>query len=484
MRKTSIIFLTLLLTCGLFVQGFGQEETQPEKEKKSRTTDFSKWKLGLHVSMLQFYGDMGSEFFEFKPVSGAVDLTVARILNPSFDIEGAFMGGNLDYVDNDVKLVDTKVYDLTAKVVYKFNNGYILKEEAVVSPFIFAGAGAVKSDFGYDFTAPLGVGLNFRIDEYMNFQVRSQYKWNTDADYDFFQHSAGFVFNLGKKNVDSDGDGLLDRDDACPNVAGIAAFQGCPDTDGDGIKDSEDTCPEVAGIAAFQGCPDTDGDGIQDSEDPCPTVKGVDAFKGCPDTDGDGIQDGEDKCPKVKGIVAFQGCPDTDGDGIADPEDKCPKVAGITALMGCPDADADGITDAEDKCPNEAGIAENQGCPELDEETVKVLEEALEGIQFESGKDILKAVSYEKLDNVARIMQMHPEYNLLIDGHTDSAGDDTKNMELSKRRAEMALKYLADKGIEANRMTATGYGETKPIADNSTPAGRAQNRRVEFTIKF
>ncbi len=115
---------------------------------------------------------------------------------------------------------------------------------------------------------------------------------------------------------DTDGDGILDKDDKCPTVPGVAKYQGCPvpDTDGDGINDENDKCPTVKGIAKYQGCPipDTDKDGINDEEDKCPTVPGLARYQGCPipDTDGDGVNDEEDKCPTVKGTVANNGCPE------------------------------------------------------------------------------------------------------------------------------------------------------------------------------
>lgn len=254
------------------------------------------------------------------------------------------------------------------------------------------------------------------------------------------------------------------------------------DLDGDGIADANDKCPEVAGTTAFDGCPptDTDKDGVYDSEDNCPTVYGK--IKGCPDTDNDGIIDNEDDCPKVAGKI--KGCPDSDGDGIIDKTDVCPNTAGTAAMSGCPDSDGDGVADNNDKCPNEAGIAKNKGCPEVDEETTSVLLEALKGVQFESGKDIIKVSSFGILNKVVDVMQRHSEFGLKISGHTDSQGRDDANLDLSKRRAAAVKKFIADHGIKEDRMESDGYGETVPVADNATASGRAKNRRVEFEIMY
>jgi outer membrane protein OmpA-like peptidoglycan-associated protein len=120
----------------------------------------------------------------------------------------------------------------------------------------------------------------------------------------------------------------------------------------------------------------------------------------------------------------------------------------------------------------------------VEEEVIKVFTQALTGILFETGKDVIKPSSFPILNDVVRIMNDNPEFNLGINGHTDNVGDDAKNLDLSQRRADAVKKYLADKGVAAGRMTTKGFGETMPIADNNTAAGRTKNRRVEFKVNF
>ncbi|HRH62262.1 MAG TPA: OmpA family protein, partial [Bacteroidia bacterium] len=180
----------------------------------------------------------------------------------------------------------------------------------------------------------------------------------------------------------------------------------------------------------------------------------------------------------------LQGCPDADMDGITDDVDQCPNAKGNAANAGCPDSDADGVLDKNDKCPTVAGIAENSGCPEIKKETLQLFEQALTGIQFETGKDIIKKQSFSILDNVVTVMKENPSYLLSIEGHTDNQGDDAKNLVLSENRAKAVLKYLSDKGVNSIRLTALGYGESKPKHSNDTKEGRAKNRRVEFIVKF
>ncbi|MBC7536118.1 MAG: OmpA family protein [Ferruginibacter sp.] len=232
---------------------------------------------------------------------------------------------------------------------------------------------------------------------------------------------------------------------------------------------------------------DTDLDGVVDSIDNCPTTFGLASLNGCPDRDGDGIADIKDNCPDVAGVAKYQGCPipDTDGDGVNDDEDKCPSVAGIAKYQGCPipDSDADGVNDEVDKCPNRAGTISNQGCPVIAKEVIEKFNYAAKNVFFATGSFTLLPKSFKSLNEVASLMATDESLLLSIDGHTDAQGADDKNMTLSDNRAAAVKTYLVSKGVSENRVVSTGYGETKPIADNKTAAGRAKNRRVEMGVK-
>jgi len=232
----------------------------------------------------------------------------------------------------------------------------------------------------------------------------------------------------------------------------------------------------VPGIAAMKGCPDTDNDGITDAKDKCPRDAGPAVTMGCPDRDGDGITDKDDKCPGDKGPASTMGCPDRDGDGVADKDDACPDKRGDSAHKGCPDTDGDGIYDDSDRCIDQPGVAAMMGCPEI--------KSAVQLVQFETGKAVLLKKSYKVLDEIVTVMKSKTDYRLNISGHTDDSGEDKTNQALSESRTKTCYDYLVSKGIAANRITSAGFGETKPISDNKTEAGREQNRRVEFELSF
>ncbi|MEZ4906484.1 MAG: thrombospondin type 3 repeat-containing protein [Saprospiraceae bacterium] len=477
------------------------------------------WAVGYHVGSFQYNGDYGSQFFDFDPFRLFQRVTVSRYLNPHFDLELGGEWGTTGYYNDETESNSFKdgIKQVTGVVHYKFLGDTRLR------PYLTAGLGATwfkpvdnyNGEKSTDFCVPLGLGLDYDIAPLATLSLQCIYGVNFGNTYDanttddkndnWLNPSLGIKINFGKQ--DADGDGIADSKDLCPDVPGLAQFNGCPDTDGDGVQDSEDACPEIpglvelrgcpdsdgdgiadkddmcpnkAGLAKFNGCPDTDGDGVKDSDDECPTVAGT--VKGCPDTDGDGIADKYDKCPNEAGLAKFSGCPDTDHDGFVDSEDECPTVAGT--IKGCPDTDGDGISDKYDKCPNVFGVAANNGCPAVKEEVKAVLTNAMEGVYFDTNSAKIKKESYSVLNNVVKVMQDNPAYKLQIDGYTDNRGNDAFNLQLSKDRAKSVKEYLISKGVAANRLSSEGYGEKMPKATNDTAAGRAKNRRVEFTVNY
>lgn len=364
-----------------------------------------------------------------------------------------------------------------------------------------------------------GANLNFRLGQSIYFTPRVEFQSPFSDDDELFQNvivGLGLFFRPGAPKVDNDrdddgilnendacpddpgplatlgcpdadGDNIPDKDDRCVNEPGTAATQGCPDGDGDGIADKDDDCPETPGLVNLRGCPDTDGDGVRDSDDDCVNEPGPASNNGCPepaDADGDGVPDETDKCPTEPGTPALMGCPDNDGDGIANADDRCPDQRGTARFNGCPDSDSDGTPDPDDRCVNEPGPVSNLGCPEIAEEDKTIIEFAIQNVNFETGSATLTASSRDVLDQVADILNRYPAYSLAIGGHTDSVGSEETNQRLSERRAQAVYNYLVNEdGIDPSRMTATGYGESQPIASNINREGRSQNRRVEFDLK-
>jgi outer membrane protein OmpA-like peptidoglycan-associated protein len=207
------------------------------------------------------------------------------------------------------------------------------------------------------------------------------------------------------------------------------------------------------------------------------------------DSDGDGVPDVDDLCPDVPGPAEHRGCPlftDRDGDGVSDDIDRCPELPGPKENFGCPwpDRDGDKVADKDDRCPDEPGPPESQGCPRRASGLIVVRRDRIElkqQIHFQPNRAKILRDSYEVLDEVAEAIRDAP-VAVRIEGHTDNVGKRKENVSLSQARADAVREYLIRGGVGEKRLTAVGYGPKRPIASNSTRAGRKLNRRVEFRL--
>ncbi|MBW2465962.1 MAG: OmpA family protein [Deltaproteobacteria bacterium] len=207
------------------------------------------------------------------------------------------------------------------------------------------------------------------------------------------------------------------------------------------------------------------------------------------DSDGDGVGDSRDLCPDTpEGVkVDNVGCPlDRDGDGIPDYLDKCPDTpSGIMVdELGCPlpDSDGDGVLDIRDRCPDTPpGVkVDSSGCPIPIKEKVTITL----NVEFDFDKSNIRQDYIDDIEKVANLLKAYPKTTVELEGHTDSIGPEDYNMGLSKRRAESVKRTLVERfNIDASRITTTGYGETRPVDTNDTPAGRQNNRRVDAFIE-
>lgn len=275
------------------------------------------------------------------------------------------------------------------------------------------------------FTVSTGAGINFWLTKNFGLGVQGDYVTTpTDKSNiaNFWQASASLNFRFGQ--TDRDKDGILDKDDACPDTPGLPEFQGCPDTDGDGVPDKDDQCPEVAGPVENNGCP-------------------------WPDTDGDGVYDKDDACPSVAGPAENNGCPwpDTDGDGIFDKDDACPTVPGLAQYNGCPK-------------PQSAYAEEATG--------------ALRDILFNFDKATIRPESAAKLDQAAEIIKSSNGGTFLITGHTDAKGNANYNLNLSKRRAATVVTELEKRGVSDTQLKSVGVG----ARDAQVPATASNEERL------
>jgi OOP family OmpA-OmpF porin len=428
----------------------------------SAQDDNNPFVVGFGVNAVDFYG--GDDFSnQIKDALGNSDwnvlpsvsrISVDKYLEKGFSLQ---LAGSLNKIETLTTENDSDFLYIALDANVKYDLNHLVGETAWFDPYVYLGGGYTSVDSSGEAMLNGGVGFNTWFSENigLNFQTGTK-KGFSDKVKAHYQTTLGLVVKFG--GTDTDGDGVYDKNDACPEVVGLEVFKGCPDTDGDGVKDSDDTCPEVAGLVAMNGCPDADADGVADKDDMCPNVKGTKANKGCPDSDGDGVVDKNDTCPTEAGPVANEGCPwpDTDGDSILDKDDKCPKVAGIASEKGCPEV-----------ISNEAQMGMNT--------FAEAILFNLESASFQRGVT-------NSLDGMLAIINEFPEANFSIEGYTDTSGSISGNLKLSTSRANAVKEYLVENGIEAARLTAEGFGQDSPIASNKTRAGRVQNRRVEVKV--
>jgi outer membrane protein OmpA-like peptidoglycan-associated protein len=350
-----------------------------------------------------------------------------------------------DPSDNDIE-----AYDPRLELQY-----YFADRDTRVRPFVGLAGGV----YGYwertTWLADVGPSLEINLAPILDFRVGARFRVvgeTTEPPVPLGQAvlvDAGFQIHNARQR-DLDGDGIVGKADACPEVA----------EDKDDFEDA-DGCPEE----------DNDKDGIADASDRCANeAEDMDSFEdadGCPDpdNDADGLADAADKCPSDA----------EDKDSFED-EDGCPD----------PDNDKDGVLDADDKCPSEMetmnGFRDRDGCADEVPAAVAKFSGRIEGIRFETGKATLTKGSSVVLDQAVKLLNEYSDLRLEVQGHTDDVGDDAANMTLSQARAESVVAYFTGKGIAADRLVAKGYGETVPEVPNTDKTSRSRNRRVEFKL--
>ena len=428
----------------------------------------NKYKLKVHASVV----DLGvlrfprsDQAFKFEGTVPLVDITSYSF--DGFNQFDEFLNDNMTRLSEDEDLQIALPARVLAGVDYYIGKGFYLGASASIG---------IPNKSPSAFTVPDHYRLTPRFESRW-FDLGIPVTINNDLDLSsgFFLRAGPLV--LGSSNIDQ-----LFYDDVkqLDFFAGLRwgiPFKDEADTDGDGVPDNKDECPELAGPKESKGCPTNDP-----GEDPA----NISAIS---DRDLDGVLNIDDKCPDIAGSNLRNGCPDSDADGIYDDEDECPGVPGPVSNNGCPimDLDGDGVPDEKDDCPEIPGTVEGFGCPTdpdgnfiFPDEDQKILLKAFKNIGFAPTSFRLLESSKPSLDELATLMIIKQHYKLKVSGHTDNQGSEKDNLLLSKRRAEAVKNYLVSKGVSAVRIDIYYYGETRPLYSNETPEGRRKNRRVEL----
>ena len=444
-------------------------------------------------------------------------------LTSSYEIEYQYRkSGDSEFQDDSSTLIaDPFVFFLdldrtwssyTHSVRFLINPG---NERRRFKPYVGAGLGIThftpdpdlpndqKGDTSAKLVTLLG-GLRYRITPHIYALAEFEVEYAPVEIYHTEHFNVGLTFNFGGgKPGDSDGDGVLDLRDRCPDTPKGALvdqkddrYDGCPwDDDADGVMEGIDKCAATPrGWPVDEtGCPlDTDGDAVPDGADKCAdTPKGATVQPdGCPtDSDGDTVLDGIDKCPKTpKGALVdapdreTAGCPhDTDNDGIVDGVDQCPLTpAGATVdAKGCPqDSDGDKVLDGIDQCPDTppGSKFDREGCPRV--RLDKAEPQILANVKFLKGAQLYPGTE-AWIDLLIEAMNYWPAVVVELGVYTDSSGTPQGNRAVAQRRGEVLKAFLVERGIDPKRLVIKAYGAVNFIADNETEEGKDKNRRVE-----
>ena len=458
MKKIKKVLLIMLLT-------FGYSTFQAQDANNS-------WQFSFGISAVDLDADTSTQFDEFFAVdenwnvsSGLSMFTLSKYLGDDFSLGLSGSVNSISKFADGYEFLNDATY-FASDIMLKYSLGEVLDMKKM-EPFVGVGLGNTWMDSSSWMTSNASLGMNYWFSDVWGLTAQVDYKLNMSDN--------------GRENTV-----MLDEGGTMRYSVGFSVKFGGTDTDGDGVYDKHDTCPEVPGLEEFNGCPDSDGDGIQDSEDTCPLLAGSLEYEGCPDSDGDGVSDNKDACPNKAGLASLDGCPDSDKDGIADTRDNCPNVAGPRANRGCPwpDSDGDSVLDKDDDCPSEAGSVANNGCPEIypNDEALAQLVDYSRTINFAFDSAKFTDGTPPVLDAIVEILMAYPKANFSVEGHCDSKGSLKVNQKISDKRANAVVDYLTKSGIAASRLTAKGFGESTPIDTNNTRAGRANNRRVEIIL--
>jgi OOP family OmpA-OmpF porin len=453
LKKTSLLVSGLIMGTKLFAQSPDSVATATYVKPFSPTNSFRTWSIGVYAGSVSAYTPFqGKEDWRTQQITLGYGAYVKDQIWHSFGIQANFFRGQMKGKDpalglpaqyTNFKTDINYAIDLTG--VITLANISWSNQQGGMQPYVLAGGGmssykptlytaAGAGTPGYrngesisEFYVPLGVGLKFNVGSGVNidlgYTVNFMHSDNIDAyttgnNYDQYSYGhLGLEFALGKKSK--------------PQLAKhnpVASMR------------TEYTMKEIA---------------LQNQ---------IDADKAA----NAGLRSDLNATNASIAALNAKFTADSDGDGVPDFFDKCPNTPTGTKVDGA-------------GCPLPVVVSKPDVKVYVTEEDRKVVKEAIRNLEFDFGKATIRAHSFPSLDRVAQLL-VNKNFSLKLAGHTDNVGSDAANLKLSKDRAESIKSYLVNKGANASRIEATGYGESQPIATNKTAAGRQQNRRVEFTL--
>lgn len=427
------------LSSGLFAQ-----ESTPETTDRFSKKDFRTWSIGLHGGMLTphtiFRGKNND--FSTPTENWGYGGYIKKQIIPSFGIQADFLAGHVEGLrattpsttaNTGTETADSRFkshVEWAASVSGNFTiaNLSMNQKRSVISPYLTGGIGYMSSNA--ETTNVPGGGKGYTEDWFVPVGAGIKFGLTKAVNLDL-----GYTVNFVK---DDNFDGYVagSRNDNFSYAhAGIEIALG---------KKGSSQLANYSAVAALREASEAESAELR---------------RALSTQEQNAARDRE---------ALMQDLADDDNDGVANKFDKCPNTATGTVVdgSGCPL-----------KAPAQV-VRERVIVTEADR---KVVDEAIKNLEFDLGKATIRSKSFSTLDKVAALL-VEKNFSLKLAGHTDNSGSMALNLRLSKERAEAVKAYLVNKGANASRIEATGYGPNQPIASNATAEGRQQNRRVEFTL--
>jgi OOP family OmpA-OmpF porin len=431
--KTALVLSLVGLSSQLFAQ---DQPTNRFSEKSFRT-----WSIGTHAGVLSSNTIFNGSQRDYQAAKESLGYGgyIKKQLFPALGLQADFLAGKVEgfrsfntstatYTPNTS--FETKLeWSAALTAVYNLANISINKENAMLIPYVKAGAGYLSAGtdvtngttvdnqgykegyfipVGAGFKLGIAKGINLDFGYDVNFTKRGDFDGNNTGKFDKFSYGhAGLEFALGSKSKPQ-----------LQNYSSLANLR-------------NQTAEESAELRRALSTAE------QNAE--------------------------RDRAQYAKDMA------DEDNDGVANKFDKCPGTKANTVVdgSGCP-------IKVQREVIKETKVI-------VTEADRKVVDEAIKNLEFDLGKATIRPTSYATLNKVAELL-VAKNFSLKLAGHTDNTGSMALNLRLSKERAESIKAYLVSQGANASRIEATGYGPNQPIASNKTAEGRQKNRRVEFTL--
>lgn len=443
------IFWTLIIMFLLPSQSFSQQFER-------------RWALGGGVNMVDYAAPQGAKLFQPDNWDLAYYVSLQRYLTAAFrlsaDVSYAYGVRFPTYQGTGTR---PALADMSYRLSFKFNNGTLLGERAVIAPYASVGIGGSYVKSHPDLYVPLGGGLNIRAGQRTSLRLEMTWKQSLNQDFQHIAHTAYLVYDLGKqKRFSPEYKPLKQNEQVGPWIAMEA-----PDEDGDGVPDHYDRCPADPGNWAWQGCPGVptaapDADII--------SAEAASATGKANPTESEFFSEpnSKEKKPETKPRFTDENNKESVETRVQQGNDTEGQIASFLDKVGF---------SGDEKIQPEKTVPENTG------DLCKPENFAAESVYFELGSEQLSESTTAYLDEVARMLQRCERIRLEVRGHADALGSERNNQLLSVLRANAVKRYLVyQHEISLSRIRCTGFGEQSPTANNNTEKGRQQNRRVDF----